>query len=91
MDKKTTTIKTTVGMAVLPHFKTALLKFKPDNMTDTSFFEIMSQYVLNNSEDFAKEVTTISKIKNTALLAIKEAEIDANAEALKVTWRLKLS
>ena len=94
--KKTTLKSKTVGMAVLPHFKKSLLEIKSaniyaDDMTDTAFWEIMSQYVLDNSDAFAKTITFKHEARNVIELAIKEAEIDANAEEMKKAWRLKLS
>ena len=93
---KETTLKITVGMAVVPHFKKSLLAIKAasayaDEMTDNAFFEIMSQFVLDNEEAFDKTISGEMTSRNVAKFALKEAEIDASAEEQKKTWRLKLS
>jgi len=92
---KETTLKITVGMAVVPHFKKSLLAIKAasayaDEMTDNAFFEIMSQFVLDNEEAFDKTISGEMTSRNVAKFALKEAEIDASAEEQKKTWRLKL-
>jgi len=95
MSTKETTLKITVGMAVVPHFKKSLLAIKAasayaDEMTDNAFFEIMSQFVLDNEEAFDKTISGEMTSRNVAKFALKEAEIDASAEEQKKTWRLKL-
>ena len=92
---KETTLKITVGMAVVPHFKKSLLAIKAanayaDEMTDNAFFEIMSQFVLDNEEAFDKTISGEMTSRNIAAFALKEAEIDASAEEQKKAWRLKL-
>ena len=92
---KETTLKITVGMAVVPHFKESLLEIKAanayaDEMTDNAYFEIMSQFVLDNEEAFDKTISGEMTSRNVAKFALKEAEIDASAEEQKKTWRLKL-
>ena len=82
-------------MAVVPHFKKSLLAIKAasayaDEMTDNAFFEIMSQFVLDNEEAFDKTISGEMTSRNVAKFALKEAEIDASAEEQKKTWRLKL-
>ena len=92
---KETTLKITVGMAVVPHFKKSLLAIKAasayaDEMTDNAYFEIMSQFVLDNKEAFQETITGAMTARNVAKYALKEAEIDASAEEEKKAWRLKL-
>ena len=86
-----TTPKTTVGLNVRQEFKDNLLKLKPDNMTDTAFYEYVVDFSLMVESGFDKFIKTASEAHNAGLLKAAEDALDVKYAGEREALRIKYS
>ena len=87
----TTTTKTTVGLNVRQEYKDNLLKLKPDNMTDTAFYEYLVDFSLMVESGFDKFIKTASEAHNAGLLKAAEDALDVKYAGEREALRIKYS
>jgi len=87
----TTTTKTTVGLNVRQEYKDNLLKLKPDNMTDTAFYEYVVDFSLMVESGFDKFIKTASEAHNAGLLKAAEDALDVKYAGEREALRIKYS
>lgn len=87
----TTTTKTTVGMNVQKEYKDNLLKLKPDNMTDTAFYEYGVDFLIMLESGFDKFIKTASEAHNAGLLKAAEDALDVKYAGEREALRIKYS
>ena len=83
-------IKTTTGLNVRQEFKDKLLEKKPDNMTDTAFYECSVDYLTMVESGFDKFLKTASTaytagLKEAAKDALKE-KYEGDLEAIEIKY-----